>query len=256
VSASREVKTPAVVIRRARLREADRVITLFTREVGKVSAIAKGVRKAKARLAGHLELLTYTDVTLARGKNLDTVIGSQTLSPYLAIRNSLERTAYAMYFAELVYHFAPEEQANKPLFDLLVEALESLGETTNPDLLSRYFELNLLKSLGYRPELRRCPGCSAELKAVTNYFSPVSGGVLCPGCADELTVYPISVSGLKVMRFLLENRYDAASRLKIDPALNREIGAIIRTYLHFLLEKGIRSAAWLDELKINQPNVS
>jgi len=253
MSAPREVKTHAMVIRRARLREADRVITLFTRELGKVSAMAKGVRKANARLAGHLELLTYTDITLARGKNLDTIIGSQTLSPHLAIRNSLERTAYAMYLAELVYHFAPEEQANEPLFDLLIETMESLGETPNPELLVRYFELNLLKNLGYRPELRRCPSCGTELKAVTNYFSPTSGGVLCPNCANELTAYPVSVSGLKVMRFLLENRYDASSRLKLEPDLNREIGAIVRVYLHFLLEKGIRSAAWLDELKMNQP---
>lgn len=164
----------------------------------------------------------------------------------------MERTAYAMYFAELVYHFAPEEQANRALFDLLVETLETLGETANTELLSRHFELNLLKNLGYRPELRRCTACSVELQAVTNYFSPVSGGVLCPDCADELTSYPISVSGLKVMRFLLENRYDAVSRLKLETYLNREIGAIVRAYLHFLLEKGIRSAAWLDELKINQ----
>jgi DNA repair protein RecO (recombination protein O) len=256
MSAPREVKTQAVVIRRARLREADRVITLFTRELGKVSAVAKGVRKARARLAGHLELLTFTDVTLARGKNLDTIIGSQTLSPYLAIRNSLELTAYAMYFAELVYHFAPEEQANQALFELLIETMGSLDEAANPEPIARYFELNLLKSLGYRPELRRCPGCGKELKAVANYFSPVSGGVLCPDCATKLTAYPISVSGLKVMRFLLENRYDAASRLKIDPALNREIGAVIRTYLHFLLEKGIRSTAWLDELKMNQPDAA
>lgn len=256
MSAPRELKTPAVVIRRARLREADRVITFFTREMGKVSAIAKGVRKAKARLAGHLELLTYADITLARGKNLDTVIGSQTLSPYLKIRNSLELTAYAMYFAELVFHFTPEEQANKGLFDLLIETMESLGETPNLELLARYFELNILKSLGYRPELRRCPSCGTELKAVTNYFSPTSGGVLCPDCSNELTAYPISVSGLKVMRFLLENRYDAASRLKIEPGLNREVAAIIRSYFHFLLEKGIKSAAWLDELKMNQPDAA
>ncbi|APV43988.1 DNA replication and repair protein RecO [Dehalogenimonas formicexedens] len=249
MSAPREVKTEAVVIRRARLREADRVITLFTRELGKISAVAKGVRKAKARLAGHLELLTHTDVTLARGKNLDTVIGSQTLSPNLSIRNSLERTAYALYFAELVSHFAPEEQANRSLFDLFVESLGNLGEAANAELLSRYFELNLLKNLGYRPELRRCPGCGSELKAQTNYFSPSSGGVLCPDCADVSATYPVSVSALKVMRFILENRYDAVARLKLDPELNLEIASLVRAYIHFHLEKGLRSSAWIDELR-------
>ena len=255
MSAPRELKTPAVIIRRARLKEADRVITLFTKELGKVSAVAKGVRKAKSKLAGHLETLTYTDITLARGKNLDTIIGSQTLSPYLSIRNSLERTAYALYFTELVYHFAPEGQVNTTLFGLLVETLETLGATANPELLARYFELNLLKDLGYRPELRRCLGCGAELKAVTNYFAPASGGVLCSDCAaSNPTAYPVSVSGLKVMRFLLENKFEAAMRLKLESALNREVGSIIRGYLRFLLEKSIKSAGWLDELKTTLPD--
>ena len=254
MSAPREIKTPAVVLRRARLREADRVITFFTLELGKVSAVAKGVRKARATLAGHLETLTYTNITLARGKSLDTVISSQTLSPYLSIRNSLERTAYAFYFTELVYHFTSEDQPNRPLFALLTETMELLGNCVNAELLARYFELNLLKNLGYRPELRRCTNCGSELKAISNYFSSASGGILCPNCADELTAYPISVSGLKVMRFLLENRYDAASRLKLEAGLNREVATIVRVYLHFLLEKGIKSAAWLDELKVNQPD--
>ena len=244
-----------MVIRRARLREADRVITFFTLELGKVSAIAKSVRKARSSLAGHLETLTCTNITLARGKSLDTIIGSQTLSPYLSIRNSLERTAYAFYFTELVYHFTSEEQPNRPLFGLLTETLELLGDCVNPELLARYFELNLLKNVGYKPELRRCTSCGTELKAVTNYYSSPSGGVLCPDCANTLAAHPVSVSGLKVMRFLSENKFDAASRLKLAPELNREIGAIIRGYLHFLLEKGIKSAAWLDELKMTQPDV-
>jgi DNA repair protein RecO (recombination protein O) len=256
MSSPHEIKTPAVVIRRARLKEADRVITLFTRELGKVAAVAKGVRKSKSKLAGHLETLSYTDITLARGKSLDTIIGSQTLSPYLAVRNSLERTAYALYFAELIYHFAPEGQPNPSLFELLTETLETLGAASSPELLARYFELNLLKDLGYRPELRRCLGCGAELETVTNYFAPASGGALCPNCAVKTpATYPVSVSGLKVMRFLLENKYDAAARLKLDPPLNREIGAIIRGYLHFLLEKAIKSAAWLDELRLTLPDI-
>ena len=254
MSAPREVKTQAVVIRRARLKEADRVITLFTRDLGKVAAVAKGVRKGKSKLAGHLETLTYTDVTLACGKGMDTIAGSQTLSPYLAVRNSLERTAYALYFAELVYHFAPEGQPHPTLFELLTNTLESLGGTSNPELLARYFELNLLKELGYWPELRRCLGCRSELQAVTNYFAPASGGVLCTDCAAAVpAAYPVSVSGLKVMRFMLENNYENASRLKVDPALNREIASIIRGYLHFLLEKSIKSAAWLDEIRLTLP---
>jgi len=250
----REVKTPAVVIRRARLKEADRVIIFFTRDLGKVAAVAKGVRKAKSKLAGHLETLTYTDLTLARGKNLDVIIGSQAINPQLSIRESLERTAHAMYFAELVYQFAPEGQANPGLFDLLVGSLEVLGGHPSPEFVSRFFELNLLKNLGYKPELRRCPVCGTELQAVNNYFAPASGGILCPSCAAARPeAYPVSVSGQKAMRYLLENNFETASRLIQNQALNREIGTIIRGYIYYLLEKSVKSAAWLDELKLTLP---
>ncbi|MEN8614429.1 DNA repair protein RecO [Dehalogenimonas sp. THU2] len=251
MTASHELKTPAVVIKRARLKEADRVITLFTRELGKISAIARGVRKAKSKLAGHLETLTYTDVTLARGKNMDIIIGSQTLNAHLDIRNSLERTSYALYFTELVYHFAPEGQPNLPLFDLLTETLGNLGQTANLELLSRFFELNHLTNLGYQPSLYRCLNCGSDLQPVTNYFSALAGGTLCPDCAAAAPIaYPISSSGLKVMRFLMENGYDSAMRLKYRPALNQEIRRITQSYLRFLLEHEIKSAVWLDELKM------
>jgi DNA repair protein RecO (recombination protein O) len=250
MSAPHELKTPAVVIRRARLKEADRVITFFTREFGKVSAVAIGVRKGKSKLAGHLEILTYTDLTLASGKNLDTIIGSQTLSPYLGIRNSLERTAYGLYFAELVSHFAPEGQANQALFALLVETLENLNSTSGPEPLSLYFELQLLKTLGYQPELRRCVGCRSELKETTNFFAPASGGILCPDCAVAAPAsYAVSVSGLKVMRFFLENRYESAARLRIERALNIEVTAVTRAYIQHLLEKScLKSASWLEQI--------
>ena len=251
MSEPREIKTPAIVLRRARLKEADRIITLFTRELGKVSALARGVRKSTSKLAGHLETLNYADVTLARGKNLHTIIGSQTLNPHLGVRSSLERTSYALYFAELVYLFTPEEQPNIPVFELLAETLESAGSTENLELLSRYFELCLLKTMGFQPQLRVCISCGAELKAVTNYFSNTLGGTLCPNCATTATVQPVSVNGLKVLRFFTENNSCDASRLKLSVTLNKEIKLLLSNYLRFLLEREIKCTSWLHQLEIS-----
>ncbi|AKG53594.1 DNA recombination mediator protein [Dehalogenimonas sp. WBC-2] len=246
----REIKTPAVVIRRFRLNDADRVITLFTQEMGKVSAIAKGVRKSTSKLAGHLEPLTFTSITLTRGKNLKIITGSQTIKPFLHIRNSLEGTAHALYYTELIYHFTPEDQPNPSVFGLLTEVLDTLDNVASPAILSRYFELNLLKYLGYQPVLRRCQDCGAELQSVVNYFSVAHGGILCPTCTTA-SALPLSCNGLKVIRFILENEFDLVRKLKCDLVLNREIQNISRSYLRYLLEKEPKSAAWLDELNTN-----
>lgn len=245
-----EIKTPAVVIRRSKLKDADRVITLFTQEMGKISAVAKGVRNSKSKLAGHLEPLTLTNITLTRGKNLRIITGSQTIKPFLRMRNSLDTTAHALYYVELICHFTPEDQPNPSVFCLLTEVLDTLESITSPALLSRYYELNLLKHLGYQPVLRRCQDCGSELQSVVNYFSVAHGGMLCPECASS-SALPLSCNGLKVMRFILENEFDLVRKLKYDLILNREIQNISRNYLRYLLEKEPKSAAWLDELKTN-----
>lgn len=250
---AREIKTPAFVIRRARLKDADRVITLFTQEMGKVAAVAKGVRKSSSKLAGHLEILNYTNLTMARGKGMHTIIGSQTINPYLGIRESLERTSYALYFSELVYLFTAEEQANTQIFDLLTESLAEADKTEDLELLSRYFEIRLLKALGYQPQLHTCINCNSELRAVTNHFCLSMGGTLCSQCASGSGVYPLSVNALKVMRFLSSSRFSATGRLKLDQTLNREIRQLLFHYMRFLLEKDIRSSAWLNQVEITLP---
>lgn len=253
MSEAREIKTPAIVIKRARLKEADRVITLFTRELGKVSALARGVRKSSSKLAGHLELLNYTDITLARGKGFPTIIGSQTLNPYLCLRSSLERTSYALYYTELVNHFTPEEQPNTGVFDLLVETLENACTAENMELLSRCFEINLLGALGFQPQLRTCLDCGATLKAEVNYFSNSLGGLLCPNCAVKAAVFPVSVNGQKVLRFLADHGLTQSARLKLDSGLNKELKQILSNYLRYLLERDIKSTAWLHQLEVMLP---
>lgn len=253
MSPPRELKTPAIIIRRARLKEADRIITFFTRELGRVSALARGVRKPSSRLAGHLEPLNHTDLTLAMGKALPTIIGSQTLNPHLCLRSSLERTSYALYFADLVTQFTPEEEPNKRVFDLLANSLDAACTADNLELLARYFEVNLLAALGYQPRLNACLDCGKALKAETNYFANSLGGILCPACAVKAPVSPVSVNALKVLRFLGGHSLEQSLRLKLDGALNREVRQTLYAYLRFLLEKDIKSGAFLHHLEIMRP---
>ncbi len=95
----RTYQTEAIVIRKIKLGEADRILTLYTPQLGKIRAVAKGVRRPRSKLAGHLELLTHSLVSLARGRNLDTIIGSQTINSFLLLKSDLELGAYALYRA-------------------------------------------------------------------------------------------------------------------------------------------------------------
>ena len=214
----RTYQTPAIVIKKTKLGEADRILTFYTPELGKIQGVAKAVRKPKSKLSGHLEMLSYSLVTLARGKNIDTVIGSQTLKPFLAIKNDLDLLSCALYITEMVNQFTPPETDDPQIFNLLAFTLEQLPEAADRELLLRYFELHLLRQAGYRPELEKCVMCRKTLETVTNSFAPSAGGMLCPSCQrlGRHYGYLLSPDGLGVMRFIQGGDWESISVVPVD----------------------------------------
>ncbi len=246
----RNYQTEAVIIKKTKLGEADSILTLYTPHLGKIQGFAKSLRKPKSKLAGHLELLTHSLVSLARGRNIDTITGSQTISSFLPLKTDLDLASHALYAIELINQFTAEHIENYSLFQLLLETLEHLCQSNDKELTLRYFELNLLDSVGYRPQLQRCVHCKAELQPVTNWFSPAAGGVLCPDCSySQLSTYSLSVNALKVLRLLQDSDYSTVNRLNMNPELSRELELVLRDYLRYLLEREVKSVAWLDALR-------
>jgi DNA repair protein RecO (recombination protein O) len=114
----------------------------------------------------------------------------------------------------------------------------------------RYFELHLLHHLGYRPQLQQCTEYNSILKPKTNFFSPNRGGVLCHDCGfHEPVASPLSLNALKVLRLWQNCDYAAARRVKINQELARELEQVMREYIKYLLERQLKSTAWLDKLK-------
>jgi DNA repair protein RecO (recombination protein O) len=245
----RDYQTEAIVIKKFKLGEADRVLSLYTSEYGKIEAVAKGVRRPKSKMAGHLELLTHSQIRLARGRNLDTITGSQTIDSFMPLKNDLWLTSYGLYASELVAQFTPERVADPDLFRLFLETLHRLSLANNTELTLRYFELHLLDKAGYRPQLQECVSCHAGLKPVINVFCPGSGGILCPECRFDSPLNSlISVDALKVLRLFQRSHFEIVGHLKISPELSRELKSILGGYIRYLLEREIKSAAWLDNL--------
>ena len=250
MSSPRNYQTEAIIIKKTKLGEADSILTLYTPHLGKIQGFAKSLRKPKSKLAGHLELLTHSLVSLARGRNIDTITGSQTITSFLPLKTNLELSSRALYVIELVNQFTADHIENYPLFQLLLKTLENLCQAGDNELVLRYFELHLLNEVGYRPQLQHCVSCRATLQPVINSFSPGSGGVLCPDCTQSQPLtYPLSVNALKVLRLIQSSDYSTVGRLKVGQQLSNELEAIVRNYIKYLLEREVKSVAWLDTLK-------
>jgi len=246
----RNYQTEAIVIKKTKLGEADTILTFFTPYLGKIQGFAKSLRKPKSRMAGHLELLTHSTVSFARGRNLDTITGSQTINSFLPLKSDLWLTSCGLYVVELINQFTADNQENHPLFQLLLETLDRLCHADNRELVLRHFELRLLETVGYRPQLHECVSCHRPLEPVVNSFSPSAGGMLCPDCSPEQSLaFDLSVNAQKVLRLLQSRDFADASRVKIDAGLARELEMVISAYLKYLLEKEVKSAAWLDTLR-------
>jgi len=190
-------------------------------------------------------------LVLYRGRSLDTVTQSQTLEGFPAIRNDLWLTAQALYLVELIDSLTADHVENYPVYKLLLDALHQLSRASRlGGLLFRYFELQLLGHIGYQPQLYECLNCKSPVEPVENFFSPSGGGVLCPNCVHtEPIVQPISVNALKVMRLLQGGDYAAASRLRLNPDLSRELEKLIQGNIRYLLERELKSTQFLDRLR-------
>jgi DNA repair protein RecO (recombination protein O) len=258
MSRGRLYRTEAIVLKRTDFGEADKLLTLYTPGLGKIRAIAKGVRKPTSRKSGHVELFTHSQLLIAKGRNLDIVTQAETLHAFRPLREDLRRITYAYYAVELVDKFTEEGVENRPLFDLLLAMLTWLGETADLDLTTRFFELRLLDYVGYRPQLFYCVGCNARIEPTANFFSLSEGGVLCPRCGEERLqqgrgarqeVQPVPLNALKVLRYLQTRDYALCRRLRISPASHGELERMTRRYITYLLERRLKSLEFLDTLR-------
>jgi DNA repair protein RecO (recombination protein O) len=239
-----------VVLRHLDWGEADRLLWLYSLEMGKVRALAKGVRKIRSRKAGHLEPFTRVSLLLAKGREILIITQAETLEPYLALREDLSGITYASYVVELLDRFTYEEGENRSLFQLLVDTLERLARLPEKDLVIRYYELRLLDLVGFRPQLFHCLGCGEEIRAQDQYFSAQEGGALCPSCGKATSgALPISMSCLKHLRHFQRSSFPEAQKANLTPELNRELELVLQHYLTYLLERSLNTPPFLRRLR-------
>ena len=246
----RSQRVEAVVLRHTDWGEADRLLWLFTRELGKLQVVAKGLRKPRSRKAGHLEPFTRVELLLARGRDLPIVTQAEAKDVYLELREDLVRVGYASYVVELLDRFTYEEGENIGLYRLLSETLTRLNGEPQPAFAVRYYEIRLLDLVGFRPQLFQCVNCGEEIQAVDQYFSFEKGGVFCLRCGEkEPGARPISMLALRILRHFQRSRYGEAQRVGLSPMVDQELETLMGNYLTYLLERGLNTPAFLRRVK-------
>lgn len=239
-------RAEAVIIKRRDFGEADRLVTCFTREHGKLTLLAKGVRKITSRKAGHVELFTHTRLLVAKGRTWDIITQAECIQSFLSLREDLQRTGYAYYAAELLDLLTQEQDPNLKLFELFLETLGRLGQAEEPRLPMRYFELHAMGLAGFQPELFVCLNCQEPIRPTQNYFHISRGGVLCDQCGPAANgARGISLPALKVLRYMQTHPYAELESLHLRPAVHAELEEVLFQYLTYTLERSPKSVHFL-----------
>jgi DNA repair protein RecO (recombination protein O) len=256
----RVYKTEGIVLRSMNLGEADRVLTVLTPRLGKLRVIAKGVRRTRSRIGGALEPFSDVQLVLAVGRTFDVVTSSSLENPHLGLRNDLHSTAAAWYVVELADRFCEGAADSHEAFRLLAQALSGLDapptEVTR-EVVARWFELQLLDAMGFRPELGRCLDCGATIEPEGNAFSPAGGGVICPQCSRAARgARPMSTDALKVLRHLQRSALVGVLRLRLTPIVHREVERLLHATVSAVLERELRSRDFLTEVAAREAGVA
>lgn len=244
----------AIVLSRMDFGEADRILTLYSRQHGKLRVIAKGARRPLSRLGPHLEYFSRSQLMLARGRELDVVTGAETEDAHLAIRDDLDAFGHASHMVELLARLTEDRQENSAVYDLLARSLRLLADGLDPFHVTRHYELALLGLLGFRPELINCVECQTRLAPAPHTFAVELGGLLCEQCwARAPSARAISVEAQKYLRALERGGLAATIGIQVDEALRADLEGILGSYLRHVAERELASLRVWRELGGGNP---
>lgn len=250
----------ALVLRARDWREQDRLLTLVSEDGGPETVISRGAKKPGSTLAACSQPFCRATVTLSPAKNGVSFLkeGRQEES-YLPAGGDVERFAYLSYFSELLLAGWPENRPEPGLFALARAAFLMIKLDDELSRTARFFELRFLDQLGLLPPLTACAACGqspASSDPRRFLLSPAKGQLLCESCArysratDDAIPNPplLSPGALRYMATLREAPFSKVSRLRLSPALDREIEQALTPYLAYHLDYAGRAKAVLKEL--------
>ncbi len=233
-----QYRDTGVVLRTTKLGEADRIITVITSGHGKVRAVAKGARRTRSKLAGHIEPLRHVDLQFYRGRGeLDVLTGALTLDRWPALRSDLDRLGTAMTLAEAVDQSVHDRAEDPVPYRMLIGALARLDRSHSAMLLPAFL-LRLLAHDGTAPMLEECVvGAGCDEGPLVGFDAALGGAT----CATHQRGRPVSGGTLEMVCAILEGRVNSV--LDVAPcAQTREVAAIVTRMWEHHMDRRLRSA--------------
>jgi DNA repair protein RecO (recombination protein O) len=176
----------ALILKSINFRDSDKIFTLLSKELGKISAKAKGIRKISSKRLSSLDTLNYVRIGIVGDGDIKTITEAKLVHSFSNIKKDYDKLSSAYYFIEILNKVIHESEDNIEIFNLVTKCLKRLDEVKYQDSrIENYFEFKLLEYLGYTLQLERCSDCLEVLNTSLKYsFSYDNGGLVCSNCAE------------------------------------------------------------------------
>lgn len=243
--------TAGVVLREVNYKESDKILTVLTREAGKLTISARGCQRKNSAIAAVSQLLCYSELTLYEYRGRWSIREGEVLREFRGVRSDLDRLALGAWFAELTEALTPEEVPAPEVLSLLLNALHVLEATDRPlKLVKAAFELKLMALAGYEPRLERCAVCGREPEQPRFHLN--QGVLHCPGCREALGTgisLPLDAGSLAAMRHVLYGDGRKLFSFRLSPASLEQMGAASEAFVLTQLERGFRTLDFYKQLE-------
>ena len=248
--------TPAILLRRLDYGDFDVIVTFFTLKSGKMTLIAKSAKKSTKRFAGILELFSILELVAStgRGKGLPVLQEAVLKQPFSGIRADFRKTAYASYWAELIYNWMEDNYKQDALYSLFEHVLSELdhGQTTEA-ALNILFQMRFLNLSGHRPYLTACSLCHKELENIQQtkiILDLKGGGILCGNCSSRsASRISLARGTIKQLMWVEGGDLAKATRMKFSQAALKESTHFLEEFASYHLGKQPRSLKFLRQIR-------
>jgi DNA repair protein RecO (recombination protein O) len=240
-------KCEGIVLRTTDYGETNKIVTLYTREWGKIGVMARGAKKPKSRLSAITQPFTYGYFLMQKGNGLGSLQQGEMITPLRAIKEDIFLTAYASYVVELTDRSTDEKKSNPFIFELLYQTLTYLNEGYDPEILKNIYEMKMLPVLGLYPVLNQCAVCGSKEGQFS--FSIREGGIICHRCLSNdpyhLKLSPAAVKLLRIFYFLDLKRL---GNISVKAETKAELKKVIDTYYNEYSGLYLKSKKFIDQL--------
>ena len=243
-------KTDAIVLKSFPYGETSKIARCYTRDFGKISIIAKGVRKGKRLQSGYIEPINYLSLLFYHNPKRELQIFSKAEfhRTWLTLKRDVKKVSYAFAVVELIDRAVTGEEPHDQLFQLLVDILQEINDRKkNINLIFWYFEIHLLILLGFRPDLSKCPRCQGELK--TGFFALEYGELVCLNC-DQGSGQSVSKRTIGILKKLKNNSIHDINDIVLKKGDRKEIGGFLKSYLSYHIEgfREVKSLSVMEQI--------